>query len=563
MKAKLFAGLSLSLLWLVAGVSVSSAQVDAVRLKTINHRLQQQLKTYNRFPANIRQAMDGNSNAAHIAGMFKNMIPALSKPMTRPAFSTLAKQQMAAASTGVSSVSDPSTDSDFSAFAGFTQSETSTAWCGSNVVVGFNDSGSYLSTLINGTGGVSFSGVAVSSNRGASFKDLGAVPPGTDVNNFLEGDPQVACTSASNFYYAQLFAKSDSAGNPIASLAFSSSTNGGASWSDPIPAVSKDGFAHSIDKEWLSADPSNPKRLYISYTDFDFSGTNPGCLPGDLRIAIEVVATKDGGLTWGAPTVIDTVCNFNDAVQGSHVVVGSNGQVNVAWVHFTNFPIGTRELRFTSYAPGKKPKGYTVADGIVGGGDTFLLQGSYRNFLGFDMNVDRSGTFSDGTIYLTWDDGRDKSIPDFFSTSGNYAYADVLLDYSTDGGASWRFAPVKVNSDRQPRMGFGHDHYQPGVAIDSTGKVGVCWYDRRNDVGNFLVERFCGTSTNGFTWTNSKVAVPGFEPEHGTDGLINSVYMGDYDGLASDFTKASPGFIGAFEQISTKGNPDIKAFSFQ
>ena len=561
MKAKLSVGLSLSLC-LVAVATTASAQVDAVRLKTINHRLQQQLKTYNRFPANIRQAMDGNSNAAHIAGMFKNMIPALSKPMTRPAFSALAKQQLALASNGVSSVSDPSTDSDFSAFAGFTQSETSTAWCGSNVVVGFNDSGSYLSTLINGTGGASFSGVAVSSNRGATFKDLGAVPPGSNVNNFLEGDPQVACTSSSNFYYAQLFATSDSSGNPLASLGVSTSTDGGNSWSDPVPALNKDGFSHSIDKEWLSVDPSNPKRLYLSYTDFDFTFSSVAC-PNDLRTAIEVVSSKDGGATWGTPVVVDTVCGFSDAVQGSHVVVGSTGQVNLAWVHFTNFPIGTRELRFTSYAPGKKPKGYTVADGIVGGGDTFYLQGSYRDFLGLDMNVDRSGTSTDGTIYLTWDDGRDKSIPDFVSNSGNYAYADVLLDYSTDGGATWRFAPVKVNSDRQPRTGFGHDHYQPGVAIDSTGKIAVCWYDRRNDASNFVVERYCGTSTDGSTWVNSKVAVPGFEPEHGTDFLINSIYMGDYDGLTSDFTKANPGFIGAFGDISSKGNPDVKAFSFQ
>lgn len=563
MKAKLSTCSSLVLLLLVAGVSVSSAQVDAVRLKTINHRLQQQLKTYNRFPANIRQAMDGNSNAAYFAGAFKNMIPALSKPMSRPAFSALAKAQLAvAASSGVSSVSDNSTDLDLSGLAGFTQSETSTAWCGNNVVVGFNDSGSYLQTLVFGTGGLSFSGVAVSSNRGASFKDLGAVPPGSNFNNFLEGDPQVACTSASNFYYAQLFATSDSAGNPIASLGVSTSTDGGNSWSDPVPALNKDGFAHSIDKEWLSVDPSNSKRLYLSYTDFDFTFSSAAC-PNDLRQAIEVVSSKDGGVTWGTPAVVDTVCGFSDAVQGSHVVVGSTGQVNLAWVHFTNFPIGARELRFTSYVPGKKPKGYTVADGIVGGGDTFFLQGQFRNFLGLDMNVDRSGGPTDGTVYITWDDGRDKSVPDVGGFSGSYGFADVLLRFSTDGGATWGFAPIKINSDLQPRVGYGHDHYQPGIAIDSTGKVGACWYDRRVDNSNFGIERYCGTSADGSTWTNSKVAVPSFGPEHGTDGLINPIYMGDYDGLASDYTKANSGFIGSFEVMTSKANPDIKAFSFK
>jgi hypothetical protein len=564
MKAKWSACLSLSVLFLAVAVPFSSAQVDAVRLKTLNARLQQQLKTYNRFPASLRMAMDGTSNAAHAAVAFKNMLPALAKPMSRPALATKVLAQMAAAAStsGVSTVSDSSTDLDLSGFAGFTQSETSTAWCGDSVVVGFNDSGSFLQTLVFGTGGLSFSGAAVSTNRGATFKDVGAMPPGANLNNFLEGDPQVGCTSPSNFYYAQLFATSDSAGNPISSLALSTSNDGGASWSDPVAALNKDGFSHQIDKEWLSVDPSNPKRMYLSYTDFDFTFTDPAC-PDDARTAIEVVSSGNGGATWSAPTVIDTVCGFSDALQGSHVVVGSTGQINIAWVHFTNFPIGARELRFTSYAHGKKPKGYTVVDGIVGGGDTFYLQGSFRDFLGLDMNVDRSGGPSDGTIYVTWDDGRDKSIPDIFGISGAYGFDDVLMRFSTDKGATWGFAPIKVNSDLQPRIGYGHDHYQPGIAVDATGKVAACWYDRRSDVANFGIERFCGTSTDGFTWTNSKVAVPSFGPEHGIDGLINSVYMGDYDGLASDYLKTNPGFIGAFEVMTAKANPDIKAFSFK
>jgi hypothetical protein len=563
MKAKFFASLSLGLLSLVAGMPTLSAQVDAARLKAINTRMQQQVKAYNRFPASHQQLMDGNSNMVHLAGVLKNMTPSLAKQMSRPAFSALFKAQAAPpAGSGVSAVSDPSTDLDFSSFEGFTQSETSTAWCGNNVVVGFNDSGSFAQTLFSGTGGLSFSGIALSVNRGKTFKDLGPVPPGTNPANFLGGDPQVGCTSSSNFYYAQLFSTSDSSGNPIASVAFSNSTDGGATWSDPIPAVNKDGNAHQVDKEWLGVDPSNPKRMYISYTDFDFTFSNPAC-PGDLRTAIEVVASTNGGKTWGAPKVVDTICGFTDAVQGSHVVVSSTGQVNLAWAHFSNFPIGARELRFTSYPAGGKPGTFTVVDGVIGGGDTFFLQGGFRDFLGLDMNVDHSGGPTDGTIYVTWDDGRDKSIPDIGSQTGLYSFDDVLLRFSVDGGVSWGFAPIKINSDMQPRVGYGHDHYQPGIAVDSTGKVGACWYDRRDDSENFAIERFCATSTNGIAWTNSKVGLTPFAPMHGIDGFINSVYMGDYDGLATDFTKTNAGFIGAFEYMGSSSNPDIKAFSFQ
>ena len=52
-------------------------------------------------------------------------------------------------------------------------------------------------------------------------------------------------------------------------------------------------------------------------------------------------------------------------------------------------------------------------------------------------------------------------------------------------------------------------------------------------------------------------------PAHSNDVLINPAYMGDYDGLTSDFTKSTPGFLGAYEFMQSGANPDIRAFSFQ
>src|SRR4029453_17201933 len=84
----------------------------------------------------------------------------------------------------------PETDFFLSQTAGFTQSETSTAWCGDMVVVGYNDSGSVLETLVFGTGGLTFNGVARSTYRGASFTDLFFLDAGP-VINFPSGDPVV------------------------------------------------------------------------------------------------------------------------------------------------------------------------------------------------------------------------------------------------------------------------------------------------------------------------------------------------------------------------------------
>jgi len=121
--------------------------------------------------------------------------------------------------------------------------------------------------------------------------------------------------------------------------------------------------------------------------------------------------------------------------------------------------------------------------------------------------------------------------------------------------------PRKVNSDIQSRLGSGHDHYQSGIAVDSRGYVGICWYDRRADAENFAIRRHCGESSNGINFTDFDLGMPSFAPTHGTDVLINPVYMGDYDQMTSDFLNLNSGFIGAFQSQGVRGNPDAVAYS--
>src|ERR1700681_117027 len=91
---------------------------------------------------------------------------------------------------GTTRVSDPRLDFVNSVTTGFTQSETSSAWCGNTVVAGYNDSGAFLRTAgVNFDAAWSFNGVSVSVNGGKSFVDLGFLNPGIDPLNFLSGDP--------------------------------------------------------------------------------------------------------------------------------------------------------------------------------------------------------------------------------------------------------------------------------------------------------------------------------------------------------------------------------------
>ena len=126
--------------------------------------------------------------------------------------------------------------------------------------------------------------------------------PGTTDFNFLGGDPGVNCADANTFYYSQIFDYYDSSLNPLAAISVNTSTDGGKTWGDPVAAISKErASTHLLDKPWSTIDPSNHKRIFVSYTDFDFSQTNVCGTNYPGRTAIEFVESDDGGVTWSFP----------------------------------------------------------------------------------------------------------------------------------------------------------------------------------------------------------------------------------------------------------------------
>lgn len=546
----------------VLASSFATAQMSVEKVAAVDRTLQNVKAAYNKMDARHQRMLDGYRNIVHLADVWHTH----GMRLTDPSFTARAKMNRQAAAlpptAGIVAASNPSSDIAFSSFGGFTQSETSTARCGNSVVVGFNDSGSVFETpyFFSGTGGQAFSGYAYSSNGGASFTDGGPINPGPGDGNFLGGDPGVNCSDANTFYYSQIFDYTDSSFNPFAAVSVNKSTDGGKTWGDPVAAVAKDGFSHSLDKPWSTIDPSNPKRMFVSYTDFDFTFSSAAC-PNDFRTAEEFVESDDGGVTWSAPIVAIEVCG-NAAVQGSQMAVSSKGTLYISWVNLgSNFPFGPRAIQISSFSGGTLSAPVTVEPSVMPGGDSYYLQGEFRDFLDMAMAIDHSGTATDGALYITWADGRNKIVPDVLGFDGEYAYDDILARASFDGGQTWGFGPTKVNSDIQSRLGSGHDHYQSGIAVDKNGTVGVCWYDRRADSENFAIRRHCGESVNGGAFSDADIGMNGFAPTHGGDVFINSIYMGDYDQLTSDFLNQHSGFVGSFQNQTNRGNPDAVVHS--
>ena len=171
------------------------------------------------------------------------------------------------------------------------------------------------------------------------------------------------------------------------------------------------------------------------------------------------------------------------------------------------------------------------------------------------MAVDRAN----GTIYITWSDGRNNVTQDVIA--GTYAYPDVFVAKSMDLGLMFS-APKAVSPTPAGFTGKGRDQFFPGIAVDRDGHVGVCYYDRRNDPANTVIDRYCSVSPDhGASWFELRASNSNWVPVHFSDDLINATYMGDYDALTSDFLGTSEGFFGSFE-ILNNGNPDVFAKKF-
>src|SRR5207245_3137612 len=102
------------------------------------------------------------------------------------------------------------------------------------------------------------------------------------------------------------------------------------------------GRTHFLDKDWMAADPVTPTTLYVTFTDFDNTGSVCGSTLGvpNPNTIIKVSKSTSAGSSWGAPVAIAHVCGSPltglPFVQGSQVAVGTDHNVNVSWELFTS-----------------------------------------------------------------------------------------------------------------------------------------------------------------------------------------------------------------------------------
>jgi hypothetical protein len=394
-----------------------------------------------------------------------------------------------------------------------TQSETTIAVAGSHVAVGYNDS---QQTGLFLTAGSNLTGYSYSTNGGKSFTDGGDIPNTREFVNF--GDPWMGSDRSGAMYYSTL---AFDMFNGNLDVAVAKSTNGGKTWSTPVPVFRPPVTTfYSGDKDALAVGPdpavTNRDNIYVAYDDISFDINTNQAFTG-----LPVARSINGGKTWQLhyadkfilPT---TGCSFQQYIGATPIVDRATGTLyvtaekirvndpncNGAAPTFSEWIFKSTDGGQT-FGPGVKISNVTPAtpNGLLS-----LGPGRYMRTIEFPTIAIRGGT-----IYVAWNDG----------TQGR---SHIRLARSANGGSTWTVSFV---------TGGSGDEVQPALSADSSG-VHLLYYHR---YPNNLLDVLAGNSVNGTSFTTRRITshsfrgsltIPQFDP------IIAFGYMGDYIANVSD-----------------------------
>jgi hypothetical protein len=293
-------------------------------------------------------------------------------------------------------VNDKSGDASCAAncnFAPLTQSETSIAVSGSNLLASWNDGKGTC------TGGAT-QGYGYSFDMGATWTDGGYVPSLATGGRYT-GDPVCAVNPITGDFYICGLYGGGAFGRGIAlarghfsagSLVFDLNTQ---------IAV---GGTNLLDKDWIACDPLTGY-VYVTYSNF-VGGTTP---------QIEMIRSTTNGVSWDAPIVLNSP-GTSGSVTSARPIVAPGGVLYVMWWEGLTIPHHFRIRRSDDFGASFGP------EAIVASFYPNDFSGAPGFRRGFNprqsgIAVDRSGGPHDGRVYVTWSESVNYWDTPFYLTS--------------------------------------------------------------------------------------------------------------------------------------------------
>jgi hypothetical protein len=310
-------------------------------------------------------------------------------------------------------------------------------------------------------------------------------------------DPWVAAGGDGTVYFSGLPGDLSTLPPPVAVVA-SRSRDGGRSWRAPAtvapPLVGND-------TDMIAASPRLAGHAYLAWANFlpdVFPRTN----------SLEFSRTTDRGASWSPPVLIDQPGPFA-ADFAPRILVLPDGTLLCVFGR-ANAELGLLQ----HYAARSLDEGRTWLPPVQAGPPLPLL-GFFDPETGQELpqpHYPSAAAAPDGTAYVA------------FEASSSASSGAIGILRSQDGGRTW-------SSFTLP--GVRAFAFEPAVAVDAHGTVGVTWYDLRNDrPGDAALSAdvwFAHSPDGGASWRQTHVAGP---TDLRTAPFPAKNYVGEYQGLA-------------------------------
>jgi BNR repeat-like domain len=303
-------------------------------------------------------------------------------------------------------------------------------------------------------------------------------------------DPWLSSGGDGTLYFAGLAPVFDGH-TPLQTIVASHSVDGGGSWALPTTLVPP---ANGNETPAITGSPTHPGRAYEVWAEF---------ATADIHFSM----SDDRGATWAPSSVIDQPGpNALDLIprllvlpDGTLLTIFDRGE----------FDTGLGKVLATR----SRDEGRTWSAPVEVARQPFL---KFFDDAGEELPIPQyanSAVAPDGTVYVTVE-------ADSSATSG-----EVAVIASRDGGRTWRH----VTSP-----GVGAYAFEPAIAVDRHGTVGVTWYDLRGDrPGDAPLTAdvwFASSHDHGASWHETHVAGP---TDLRTAALARQNRVGEYQGLAA------------------------------
>lgn len=321
-------------------------------------------------------------------------------------------------------------------------------------------------------------------------------------------------------------------GGNVSGVYVLSSTDGGKTFSAPVPVFVDSTGAYLNDKPWVAVDNTNgPNRgtVYVAWNldswraakqDPDSAGNGffrPRAATEFGNGGIAVSHSTDGGKTYSDPAIVAPFDQQHFYI-GAIPAVAPDGQVYIPFLSYDGSDEVDGMAMVSSSDGGQTYSDVRIVQDDVIGLPNHLPKSNFRNTSMPSFAISPK----DGAMVIVWGDYR-------------YKDADVMATTSRDHGRTWS-APIRVNHDK---LRNGKDQFEPAIAASPNGIFTCAWFDRRYDPHNKRIDEVVAqSSSDGRAFGPAlRVTEDSWDPAIDAprpEGKATNTFIGDYQALAVD-----------------------------